>query len=208
MYPLALCSVFSVAVILERCYALRKKQIIDPELANTIIDLPYGQNTSAIEQLGNNDHTVLSRLVQSCLQHMPWPKAENIEALQTKARAEVSEMERGLVVLEICTGIGPLLGLLGTVSGLITIFGNVGDTNLTTQGGAIARGISEALHCTVAGLVVAIPSLIAYSIFSKRVERLATELESLCIDLLVKLYAVKDGVETDSPALSFSASRR
>jgi biopolymer transport protein ExbB len=196
MAPLVLCSVLAVTIMLERGVALRRQLIIKPNLARAIIDLRYGEDTTLIEQLSSGEETTLSRLVSSCLQHMPWPKAENMEALQTRARAEVVAMERGLVILEICVGIGPLLGLLGTINGLITIFAQAKEQGLATQGVFIASGISEALHCTVAGLVVAIPSLIAFSIFSRRVENFAVELESLCSDLLIKLYA---NVETVGP---------
>lgn len=189
MVPIILCSVFAVTIMLERSFALRRALIIKPSLSKAIMDLRYGEDTTLIEQLSSGEETTLSRLVASCLQHMPWPKAENMEALQTRARAEVSSMERGIVILEIAVGIGPLLGLLGTVYGLIVIFGHMTNQEFSSQGLYIARGISQALHCTVAGLVVAIPSLIAFSIFSRRVENYAVELESLCSDLLVKLYA-------------------
>jgi biopolymer transport protein ExbB len=194
MIPLILCSIFSVTIMLERGYALRRVLIVKPTLSRAIMDLRYGEDTTLIEQLSSGEETTLSRLAASCLQHMPWPKAENIESLQTRARAEVSAMERGFVVLEICVGIGPLLGLLGTVYGLIVIFAQAKDEGLVTQGMFIASGISQALHCTVAGLVVAIPSLIAFSFFSRRVENFAVELESLCSDLLVKLYATAEAI--------------
>ncbi|MDD2677057.1 MAG: MotA/TolQ/ExbB proton channel family protein, partial [Methylacidiphilaceae bacterium] len=133
------------------------------------------------------------RLARSCLQNITWSKFENTEALQVKARAEIAQLERGLVILEIITGIGPLLGLLGTLSGLITIFGNVGTHGMATQGAAIAHGISEALHTTMAGLGIAVPCLVAHSIYSRRVEAFGVELENLCSDLLAKIY-------TEAPA--------
>lgn len=190
MWPILLCSIISVAIILERAYALRRSAIIKGSLARAIGELHYGDSTTLIEELSADEKTVLARLVRSCLLYTPWSKAENSEALQTKARAEVASMERGFVVLEIIVGIGPLLGLLGTVSGLITVFANVGDGGqLAEQGVMIARGISEALYTTVAGMVVAIPSLIAFSYFSRRVEGFSVELESICQDFLGKLYS-------------------
>jgi biopolymer transport protein ExbB len=191
MIPIIIASVISLAVLLERGFALRRKAVISPMLAEAIGRLRYGQGPQAIEPVIGS-HTVLDRLAASCVRNLPWSKFENTEALQTKARAEISRLERGLVILEIAVGVGPLLGLLGTVSGLIIIFGNVGDQTVASQGMAIARGISEALNTTVAGLVVAIPALIGYSIYTRRVEGYAVELESLCGDLLGKLY-------TDSP---------
>lgn len=190
MIPLGLCSVITLALILERGFALRRSSIVKASLARAIADLGYGDRTTLIEQLSADQNTTLSRLVRSCLLYLPWTKAENTEALQTKARAEVAQMERGLVFLEIVVGIGPLLGLLGTISGLITIFGHVADTGgLATQGMVIAKGISEALHTTVAGLVVAIPAAVAHSLYARRVDDYAVELETLCVDLLGKLYS-------------------
>lgn len=188
MIPLVLCSVVSLTVILERGFALTRSKIIDGDLAEAISNLRHGQSTDAIERLSADESTVLARLVRSCLRNMPWSKFENTEALQTKARAEVSQLERGMVVLDVAVGIGPLLGLLGTVSGLIAIFGSVGGESLSTAGLSIARGISEALNTTVAGLVVAIPSMIAHSIYQRRIEGLSIELETVCMDLLGKLY--------------------
>lgn len=190
MIPLIICSVISLAIMLERGIALRRSAIIKPSLARAIADLRYGDRTTLIEQLSTDQSTTLSRLVRSCLLYLPWSKAENTEALQTKARAEVSQMERGLVFLEIVVAIGPLLGLLGTISGLIAIFGNASmNGGLATQGMIIAQGISEALHTTVAGLVVAIPSAVAHALYARRVDDYSVELESLCVDLLGKLYS-------------------
>ena len=193
MVPLWIASLISLTVLLERSLAIRRGLVIDPLLADAIERLRYGQIPQEVEIFAT-DKTVLGRLVRTALRNVTWTKAESSETLQTKARSEISRLERGLVILEIAVGVGPLLGLLGTVSGLIKIFGNVGDQAIATQGLAIARGISEALNTTVFGLVVAIPALIAYSIFSRRVESFAVELESYCNELLSKLYTEQESV--------------
>ena len=122
------------------------------------------------------------------LQHLTWPKSENIEAVQTRARHEIVRLESGLFVLEVIVGIAPLLGLLGAVSGLVTVFAAFGDNAAQSDPHSIARGISEALSTTIVGLAIAIPSLIAYSYFSKKIETMAAEMESLVADLLAKCY--------------------
>jgi biopolymer transport protein ExbB len=200
MWPILLCSVVSVAVLIERGFALRRVAVLRPALVTAIERFPYGGETSGLEREVLHGPTVLDRLVRTALSDLPWTKFENAEALQTKARAEIARLERGLVLLEICVGIGPLLGLLGTVSGLIVIFGGVGDQSVASQGITIARGISEALHCTVAGLSVAIPSLIGFGIYTRRVENHAVDLENLCADLLNKLYT-----EASAPVASAAA---
>ena len=198
MVPLMLCSVISIAIILERIIALRTQVVIKPTLAKAIHDLGYGGKTTLIEQLSVDEDTALSRLVRACLMYTSWPKEENADAVQAHARREIVRLERGLVFLEVVTGLGPLLGLMGTILGLIRIFGSAGtSTDLSAQGTAIAAGIAEAMYCTVAGLFVAIPALIAHSLFSRHIEALTIDLETLCSELLGKLYTQ---AEVNEPA--------
>jgi biopolymer transport protein ExbB len=187
MLPLVLLSLLSLTFIIERGLALRRFHIIADNLYRAIFQLKIGQPTNEIASLAAPGRTTLARLVRVCLEHLPWSRSENVEAVQTQARREITRLEKGLIILEITVGIGPLLGLLGTVSGLITIFANINGTG----GGdniMLARGISEALYTTVAGLVVAIPSLIAHSYYTRKIESLAVEMETICMDLVAKLY--------------------
>ncbi|MDX6766803.1 MAG: MotA/TolQ/ExbB proton channel family protein [Candidatus Methylacidiphilales bacterium] len=188
MIPLIVASIVSLSFILERGFALRRSLILPEPLLNAITRLRIGASTDELEQYVASGDSTLSRLVRIALEHLPWSKSENMEAIQTQARTEITRMDRGLVVLEIVTGIGPLLGLLGTVSGLIYVFAGIGSDKIATQGILIAKGISEALNCTVFGLVIAIPSLIAHSYYTKKIEAMSAEMESACMDLLTKLY--------------------
>src|SRR5882762_5144964 len=97
-------------------------------------------------------------------------------------------LERGLVVLEVIVGIAPLIGLIGTVSGLIHVFASLGLSAGAADAKQIALGISEALSCTIFGLGIAVPSLIGFVYFSKKVEVLSVEMESLVTELLSKCY--------------------
>ena len=123
-------------------------------------------------------------MLENVIQHRTWPRTEILDAVQTRARHEISRLESGLVFLEITTGISPLLGLLGTLSGLVGIFGNIGNHG---DPQIVANGISEALNCTIVGLGVAVPNLVAYNYFTRRVEVVSIELESLTTDLMTKL---------------------
>jgi biopolymer transport protein ExbB len=197
MVPLMCCSIISIAIIFERIFSLRTDSVIKPKLAKAIHDLGYGGKTTLIEQLSVEEDTALSRLVRACLMYTSWPKNENAEAVQAYARREIVRLERGLVFLEVVTGLGPLLGLMGTILGLIRIFGSAGGSgDLSMQGSQIAAGIAEAMYCTVAGLFVAIPALIAYSLFSRHIESLTIDLETLCSELLGKLYTQSEVAET------------
>ncbi len=193
MVPLMLCSIISIGIIFERILSLRAAVVIKPSLARAIHELGYGGKTTLVEQESVEEDTALSRLVRACLMYTSWPKDENADAVQAYARREIVRLERGLVFLEVVTGLGPLLGLMGTILGLIRIFGSAGNNADPT---AIAAGIAEAMYCTVAGLIVAIPALIAYSLFSRHIEALTIDLETLCSELLGKLYTQAESPET------------
>jgi len=197
MVPLMICSIISLAIIFERILSLRSDVVIKPALARAIHELGYGGKTTLVEQESVDEDTALSRLVRACLMYTSWPKDENAEAVQAYARREIVRLERGLVFLEVVTGLGPLLGLMGTILGLIRIFSSAGDsTELSAQSAQIAAGIAEAMYCTVAGLIVAIPALIAHSLFSRHIEALTIDLETLCSELLGKLYTQSESNET------------
>jgi biopolymer transport protein ExbB len=119
--------------------------------------------------------------------HLKEPKEETVDLLETRARQEIVRLERGLVILEIVVGIGPLLGLVGTVHGLIRLFGELGQAGLTDNT-KLAAGISVALNTTLMGLLVAIPALVAWSYYSKKVENLAIDMEALLDRFLRQQY--------------------
>ena len=148
-----------------------------------------------------NDNSTLARIAQVGLQNLNWPKMENLEAVQTKARYEVLRLESGLFILEIIVGIAPLLGLLGAVAGLVKVFSAFGANATATVPHLMAKGISEALSTTIVGLAIAIPSLMAYSYFSKKVETMASDMESLISELLAKCYFQKQRYSHQSSKL-------
>src|SRR5881394_1025483 len=129
----------------------------------------------------------MSRLLLIAMEHLNWPRGENSDAIQTRARHEVAQMERGLVVLEIIVGIAPLLGLVGTINGLISLFSGLSHAGLSDNT-IVAHGISIALNTTLSGLLIAIPALISWSYYSKKVETLAIEMETLCDGFLRRFY--------------------
>lgn len=191
-FLLGVTSVISLAFIIERGLALRRNAIIPQPLTDS---LEHCQTRSDVNTLlrfcQQHEHTPLSRLTTAAIEHLEWAKPDNIEALQTRARHEVNQMERGLVVLEIITGIAPLMGLVGTVYGLIDIFGAMTSDFVKTSD--FAPGISTALYATFAGLSIAIPSLVSWSIYNKRVETFAIEMETLLDKFLRRQYPVSTG---------------
>lgn len=184
MAVLLVLSIFSLAVILQRTIVLNVDRVLPPTVLVAVKTFKPGTPTDALQRILQTDHSPLSRVLLALLQHRDWPRAEALDAIQTRARHEISRLEAGLLVLEITTGISPLLGLLGTLSGLVGIFGNIGAHGDPQM---VANGISEALNCTIVGLGVAVPNLIAYNYFTRRVEVISIELESLTTDLMAKI---------------------
>ena len=188
MWPLLACSIVSLTVIILRTLALREKNVLPLTIESEMERLTPGGTPEHLFRMVQHDGSSLARIVRVALGHLRWPRSENVEAVQTRARYEMVRLERGLVVLEVIIGIAPLIGLIGTVSGLVHVFASLGVSAGSADPKMIARGISEALNCTVFGLGIAVPSLIAFVYFSKKVEVLSVEMESLVTDLLAKCY--------------------
>ncbi|MGV3772855.1 MAG: MotA/TolQ/ExbB proton channel family protein [Verrucomicrobiales bacterium] len=187
MYLLVATSVVGMGFIIERGMALRWKKIIPPSVEEAAVNCRRKEEIPGLVQTCQSNPSPLSTLLLQAQEHINWPKQENVDSIETRARHEVVQLDRGLVILEIVVGIAPLLGLVGTLHGLITLFGDLGKAGMgdNTQ---LAKGISIALNTTLMGLIVAIPSLIAWSYYNKKVETLAVEMESICEQFLRNLY--------------------
>jgi biopolymer transport protein ExbB len=188
MYPLFLCSVVGLAIVFERIWALRRSRIIAPALEEMIDNTPAsGDGHEKIKALSANDATVLGELIRAIYSHAAMAKHENVEAVQSIARQIVGRLERGLTTLSIIAEISPLLGLLGTCSGMVKLFVDVAQHGLG-EPAQISRGIFEALIATVTGLAVAIPAVVAYMYLRRRIELLVLEMERYTNELLARLY--------------------
>ena len=199
MWPLLACSIVAVTTIILRVIALREKNVLPLVIESEMERLTPGTSPERLARIVHHDSSSLARIVRVALQHLRWPRSENVEAVQTRARHEMVRLEKGLVVLEIVTGIAPLIGLIGTVSGLIHVFAGLGLGAGASDTKQIARGISEALSTTIFGLGIAVPALVAFAYFSKKVEVMSVEMESLVTDLLSKLYYGRVAGETPPP---------
>jgi biopolymer transport protein ExbB len=188
MWPLLVCSIAGLTIILERVWALQRCRIISPELATAIDQRPgTPEQTEAVRVLSEMDSSVLGRLVQTMFAHASLPKTENVEVMQALARQIVGRMERGLTTLSLIAELGPLLGLLGTVIGMVNLFEDVARKGLG-EPAMISSGIYKALTATMTGLGIAIPALIAYMYLRRRIEVLVLELERHTNELLTRLY--------------------
>jgi biopolymer transport protein ExbB len=181
-------SVVGLAFIIERGLALRWGKVIPPDVESAVGSCQGPEDLPELRQICQSRPSSLSRLLLTAQEHLQRPRQENVDAIETRARHEVLGLERGLVVLEIVVGIAPLLGLVGTIHGLIRLFGDLGRSGLNDNS-VLAAGIAIALNTTLMGLLIAIPSLIAWSYYNKKVETLTVEMETLCDEFLRRHYA-------------------
>ncbi len=198
--PLLLASVFSLAIVGERFWALRRKAVVPPHLVGQIL-MWHGKgqlNRANIESLRGSP---LGRMLAAGLLNRNHPREVMKESLEESGRHEVHELERYLSALGTIASGAPLVGLLGTVIGMIKVFdaitlAGVGDPAI------LSTGISEALITTATGLAVAIPSLIFYRLLRRRVDQLVVEMEQAAIRVVEVIHGDRSPEDFVEPMVS------
>src|SRR6185295_18818795 len=163
------------------------RKVVPPEIEGAVQSCQTAEELPMLRRVCEQHDSPMGRLLLLAANHLDWPKADNLYAIRTRARHEIIRLERGLVVLEIIVGIAPLLGLVGTIFGMMTLFGNIGEQGLG-DANKLANGIALILKATLIGLLIAIPSLIFWSYYTKKVEMLAVEMETLCDEFIRRQY--------------------
>jgi biopolymer transport protein ExbB len=171
MIPLAVCSVVALAVVLERAWAWRGLgRSRDPE---AVLARAAGGKWEDACQVGEASRSPIARVLAAGIRHRN-PAAT--VAMEATARAEVARLKRFLPVLDTIITLSPLLGLLGTVTGMISAFGVMAQSGMNSPN-AITGGVGEALIATAAGLGVAIAALVPFNFFNSRVEAMVDAIE-------------------------------
>ncbi|MDP8267551.1 MAG: MotA/TolQ/ExbB proton channel family protein [Candidatus Tenebribacter davisii] len=190
MIPIAICSVLSLAVIIEKLINLRSKKIIVPEVKSVVNSLTSEDDINLALIVCDQHKGVLSNLMKMVLQHKGTTYLAVRDELSDSGRQEVRVLDKGLIILETIAAVTPILGLLGTVVGMIKVF-NVISVQGVGEASALSGGISEALITTAAGLTVGIPALIFYNYFSKKTEDIILDIENISNNLLKKIIAFR-----------------
>ena len=205
MWPIIVCSIGAAAIVLERLWTLQDKRVLPPELTQKVWQLVETNQVtdkviSALEQ-----NSPLGKLLAAGLANRHRPREIMMERLEDTGRHVVHELERFLNTLGTIAGVCPLLGLLGTVTGIIRAFnaiqaGGMGDPR------ALSGGIAEALIATATGLCVAIPALISYRYLRGRVDRIVIEMEKNAIRIADAVEAAGKRERTANEVLEGGAS--
>ena len=182
IWPLILASILAVAVIIERAYSLRSSEVAPPGLlVETVKDFRnQGVTSELLTKL--NENSLLGRIFATGLKNAHATREVMKESIEEAGRAVTHDLERFLTSLGTIASIAPLLGLLGTVIGMVEIFG--AQTPTGGNPAVMAHGISVALYNTAFGLIVAIPSMIFYRFYRAKVDTLVVEMEQQAIKLV------------------------
>jgi biopolymer transport protein ExbB len=203
---LMLTSVVGLTFIIERGLALRWRKVLPPEIEAAVQSCQTPEDLPMLGRVCRQYPSAISRLLLLAAEHLDWPEVDTLGAVQATARHEITRLERGLVVLEIIVGIAPLLGLVGTIIGMMGLFGNIGARGLG-DAAPLARGIAVILNTTLMGLLIAIPSLVFWSYYNKKVETIAVEMETLCDAFIRRQYREGAGRRAVSPAKEVAGRR-
>ena len=203
---LLLASIVGLTFIIERGLALRVAKVIPSEVVGALEACRGADDLPMLRNICQQHPSPLSRLLLLADKNRQWSREDNASAVETSARQEISRLERGLVVLEIIVGAAPLLGLVGTIYGIMAVFSALGLSG-SSDNAALQNGIATALQATFLGLVAAIPSLIGWNYFNRKVENLAVEMAAVCDVFVHQLYREEEEA-SPSPKLKATSSRR
>lgn len=195
MWPLLICSVLALTVILERAlFWVRFSLAHDATLVATIYNLAEKGDFDAAVTAGEHSRCRMAYVLSTALAHRNYGLAECLEGA---AMHEIEQTRRGLMVLDTAITLAPLLGILGTVSGIITSFDLLGEMGIQDPK-AVTGGIAQALLTTATGLTIAIVALIPYNIFIRKTEKLTASLEKTCTYFAI---TVQKGTENNHKTL-------
>ena len=184
IYPLLLCAVLSLTIIIERAITLFRERVNKEQLTNQLKELLSRNKVMDALTLCEQRPTALNRVLKAGLLKHNKSREVIQETLEKAGRGEVPSLEKYLGILATIASISPLLGLLGTVSGMIKVFIEIENAGGLVDPSILAGGIWEALLTTAFGLSIAIPTLVAYNFFTSHGNRLISDMEEVSSELL------------------------
>ncbi len=187
MWPILLCSIFALAIILEKFWHLHKIKIDTQEFLNNILDKMKHHQIKEALQICENTKSPISHILKAGILKYDRTRTQIKEAIEDASLYEIPRLEKNLTTLATIAHISPLLGLLGTVTGMVRCFQTI-QAKATSfhpvSPGDLAGGIWEALLTTVAGLIVAIPTFVAYNYLVSRINNFILEMEKASTELV------------------------
>jgi biopolymer transport protein ExbB len=191
VYPLLICSVIALAVIIEKFIILRKKRILIPEIEFAVSRIKVTTDIPEAIDVCEKHPGVFANLILAGLRIADQPLDIIRENFADQGRQEMRRLDKGLVLLETVAAVSPLLGLLGTVIGMIKVF-KIISLRGVGEASSLSGGISEALLSTAIGLTVGIPALVFHNYFSSKSEDIILDIEKSANSLMQKLHILQN----------------
>ncbi len=192
MVPLGLCSLIALAIIIERLlWGPKQTNVIPEDFVDDIRELTKRGKYDEIIGLCRANKSPFSNLVLLAIKHIKKPRAEVRETIAAAGRREVYKLKRPIAILGTIAAISPLLGLLGTVFGMIETFQIINEHGVGNAT-LLSGGISEALLTTATGLTIAIPTMVFYRYFTQNIQALAVKMEQATIELLDEINTANE----------------
>lgn len=191
MLPIIVCSIVALGIVIERIWSLQRKKVMPDYLMKQILQLHQEDKLSLADLSKLKNSSPLGRILAAGLVNRNHDKDVMKEAIEEVGRQVVHELERYLNTLGTIASISPLLGLLGTVIGMIKVF-SVIVTSGVGDPGVLAGGISEALITTAAGLSVAIPTLMFHRYFTGLIDRLVIGMEERALKMVEVIHGERE----------------
>ena len=208
MFPIGICSLILVAFVFERTISLRRARVIPgPFVKRFLKQLREGElDREKAVQLCYDSHSPVADVFGGAVRKWGRPSVEVEQAIIDAGERATNGLRRYLRVINGVATVTPLLGLLGTVVGMIRAFNNIATADALGRPELLAKGISEALLTTAAGLTVAIPALIFYLFFVSRVDRLIIEIDALGQEVVQEIAA--EGIEENANRKSRAGEKK
>ncbi len=198
MWPILLCSILGLAVVIDRYIVIRKAKINIPAFMVRIRGMIKKNDISGAISYCMEEKSPVANIVRKGLKKYRLGHERVKEAIENAGRQEISKLEKGLSVLASIAGIAPLLGFLGTVTGMISAFMTIQDLAGSANPSDLAGGIWEALITTAFGLIVGIPALALYNYFLSAVKKLVGDMETVANDVVDIVHDTSGSGSTSS----------
>ncbi|EIP99031.1 biopolymer transport protein [Opitutaceae bacterium TAV1] len=200
MWPILIVSFLAVTVVVERTiFLLREKSARDSAIVDKMLEQVEASDADAAMRLGKNSRDYVARILVYALAH----KEHSLgDAFMRAANREFARFQQGMATLDTCITAAPLLGLLGTVTGMMNTFGALGGGDIAANAGKITGGVGEALIATACGLGIAIIGLLPFNILNTRIESAKHDVSdaSNALEVIIKKTAAAEAAVAGEPA--------
>lgn len=184
MIPLAIMSILAIYLFIERFLTIRKASKEESNFMNNIRDFVHNGRLDSALALCKNTESPLARMIEKGLLRIGKPLSDINTAIETVGRIEVSRLEKGIAMIATIAGAAPMIGFLGTVTGMVRAFYDMSKAGNNIDIQLLSSGIYEAMVTTIAGLIVGITAYICYNILVARIENVVFQLEARATEFM------------------------